>query len=155
TGFHLFKYLRENHPNKNVYYVIEEDSPELANIESYGNILYYKSKEHIKHVLLAQRIISSHHPDYLYPLRTKKFLEKVKAKKAIIPQCGPGNKNIDHFYGKSSPSFSTNLFLVSSNYEKSIVVNDLGYEPNEVKVTGLSRFDSLFKNDVTVQKQLL
>lgn len=155
TGYYFFKYMRENHPNKEVYYVIESDSPEIKNIKPYGNILYYKSKKHIKYVLMANRIISSHHPDYLYPLRTKKFLKKVKAKKIFIQHGVLGTKNIEHFYGKESPSFSTDLFLVSSDYEKSIVVNDFGYDPNEVMVTGLSRFDSLLKRDIVPKRQLL
>jgi len=155
TGYYFFKYMRENYPEKEVYYVIENDSPELRNIESYGNILYYKSMKHIKYILMAKRIISSHHPDYLYPLRTKEFLKKVKAKKVFIQHGVLGTKNIEHFYGKDSPSFSTDLFLVSSDYERDIVINDFGYRPDEVMVTGLSRFDSLFAQDVKIKRQLL
>src|SRR5699024_2035953 len=121
TGYHFFKYMRENYPDKQIYYVIEENSPELINVEKYGNILFYKSKKHILYTLLAIRIISSHHPDYLYPLRTKSFLRKVKAKKVFIQHGVLGTKNIEHFYGKNSPSFSTDLFFVSSDYEKNIV----------------------------------
>lgn len=155
TGFHFFKYMRENHPDKNVFYVIEEDSPELRNVKELGNILFYKSKRHIFHVLMASRIIGSHHPDYLYPLRTNEFKRKVKGLKVFIQHGVIGTKNIVHFYGKTSPSFQTDLFLVSSDLEKSIIVNDLGYNPEQVQVTGLSRFDSLFKKDITPKRQLL
>lgn len=155
TGYHFFKYMRNKHPEKEVYYVIEEDSPELRNIEEFGNILFYKSKRHIKYILMANRIIGSHHPDYLYPLRTKGFLQKIKAEKVFIQHGVLGTKNIEHFYGKKSPGFSTDLFLVSSDFEKNIVVNDFGYEPESVVVTGLSRFDSLLMNDIEPKKQLL
>src|SRR5699024_2315738 len=44
----------------------------------------------------------------------------------------------------------------SSEREKSMIVEDFGYSPDEVEVTGLSRFDSLFDSDVeTKPKQLL
>lgn len=33
TGYHFFKYMRENHPEKEVYYVIEEKSVEAKNVE--------------------------------------------------------------------------------------------------------------------------
>lgn len=155
TGFHFFKYMRENHPDKNVYYVIEEDSPELKNIKEYGNILYYKSKQHIFHVLMATRIIGSHHPDYLYPLRTDEFKRKVKAAKVFLQHGVMGTKNTVHFYSKRSSSFDTDLFLVSSDFEKNIIVRDFGYEPHEVNVTGLSRFDKLLLNDVPLKRQLL
>src|SRR5699024_2757828 len=78
TGYHLFKYLRDKYPTKNIYYVIEKDSPELERVQPLGNILFYKSKEHIRAILIATRIIGSHHPDYLYPLRTDEFKAKVK-----------------------------------------------------------------------------
>src|SRR5699024_11703882 len=48
TGYHFFKYVREKYPNKKIYYVIDPKSPELRNVSSYGNVLYSKSKEHIK-----------------------------------------------------------------------------------------------------------
>lgn len=155
TGYHFFKYMRKNHPNKNVYYVIEEDSPELKNIEHYGNILYFKSKKHILYVLAATRIIGSHHADYLYPLRTDEFKRKVKATKVFLQHGIIGTKNTVHFYGKTSNSFETDLFLVSSDFEKNIIIKDFGYKEKEVEITGLSRFDSLFKSDVKLKRQLL
>jgi len=155
TGYHFFKYMRKNHPEMNVFYVIEENSPELKNVSELGNVLYYKSKEHIKSVLFSTRIIGSHHPDYLYPLRTFEFMKKIKAKKVFIQHGVLGTKNTSNLYGKYSPSFDTDLFLVSSDYEKSIVVKDFEYQPSEVAVTGLSRFDGLFKDDITLKRQLL
>lgn len=155
TGYRFFEYMRKKHNANNCYYVIESDSPELENVKPLGNVLFYKSKKHIKYTLMARRIISSHHPDYLYPLRTDEFFKKVKAKKVFIQHGVLGTKNIEHFYSKNSPSFNTDLFLVSSDYEKQIVINDFGYNVNEVVVTGLSRFDSLFEPDVEIKRQLL
>lgn len=155
TGYRFFEYMRKKHPTNNCYYVIESDSPELENVSPLGNVLYYKSKKHIKYTLMAKRIISSHHPDYLYPIRTDEFNRKLKAKKVFIQHGVLGTKNIEHFYSKKSPSFSTDLFLVSSDYEKQIVINDFGYDKDEVIVTGLSRFDSLFEKDVELKRQLL
>lgn len=155
TGFHFFKYMRENHPEKNVFYIIEENSPELNNVLPYGNILFYKSKEHIKHVLMATRVIGSHHPDYLYPLRTKEFNKKVKAKKVFLQHGVMGTKNMVANYGKTAPGFSTDIFMVSSLFEKEMIVNDFGYDHKDVFITGLSRFDSLLKDDIKTEKQIL
>ncbi|WP_188496023.1 CDP-glycerol glycerophosphotransferase family protein [Pullulanibacillus pueri] len=155
TGLAFYKYVRKNHPNKNVYYVIEKDSPEFRNVEPYGNILDFKSKEHIWHVLMARKIVGSHHPDYLYPLRTNEFKKKVKAIKVFLQHGVMGTKNSVHFYGKNSPGFDVDMVFVSSDYEKDILVNDFQYRPEEVKVTGLSRFDTLLNGDVQVKRQLL
>src|SRR5699024_4221240 len=117
TGFRFFEYMRKMHPKEECYYVIEKDSPELKNVKELGNILYYKTKKHILYTLMAKRVISSHHPDYLYPLRSDKFMNQVKAKKVFIQHGILGTKNLEHFYSKRSPSFSTDLFLVSSEFE--------------------------------------
>lgn len=155
TGYHFFKHVRENQPKKNLYYVIDTESPEADNVIPYGNVVPFKSKEHIKMVLSATRVIGSHHPDYLYPLRTKEFKHKVKALKVFLQHGVMGTKNMVANYGKNASGFETDLFLVSSQNEKEMIVNDFEYDVDEVKITGLSRFDSLFKQDVKPKRQLL
>lgn len=155
TGYSFFKYMRTNHPEKNIYYVIEKDSPERDNVDPYGNVLEYRSKEHIKNTIIASKVISSHHPDYLYPLRTPIFKKKVKAVKVFLQHGVMGTKNMVANYGKKAHGFDTDVFLVSSDFEKDMIVKDFEYDPEEVYVTGLSRFDTLFENNVSVKKQLL
>ncbi|MCQ6276851.1 CDP-glycerol glycerophosphotransferase family protein [Bacillus sp. V3B] len=155
TGYHFFKYMREHHPEKNVYYVIEENSPERENVEPLGNVLIFKSKEHILHALIAKRIIGSHHPDYLYPVRTRRFRKAAKGIKVFLQHGIMGTKNMIANYGKSAPGFETDMFLVSSKFEKEMIVNDFGYDPKDVFITGLSRFDRLFSKDVSLKRQLL
>lgn len=155
TGYHFFKYMRENHPEKNVYYVIEEESPELRNVEPYGNVVFFRSIEHIKLTFIATRIIGSHHADYLFPIRTTEFAKKIKAKKVFLQHGVMGTKNMVANYGKNAPGFDTDLFIVSSEFEKEMIVNDFGYSEEEVVVTGLSRFDSLLAGDLPVKRQLL
>jgi CDP-glycerol glycerophosphotransferase len=155
TGYHFFRYMREKHPDKNVFYVVDKESPERRNVEPYGNVLYFKSKEHIKNTLMATRVISSHHPDYLYPVRTPKFKRKMKALKVFLQHGVMGTKNMVANYGKNALGFNTDIFLVSSDFEKNMIVNDFGYDPKEVFVTGLSRFDQLLNNDTAVKRQLI
>lgn len=155
TGYAFFKYMRTRRPEKNVYYVIDKDSPERVNVEKYGNVLEFKSKEHIWYTIIASKVISSHHPDYLYPIRTPKFKKKIKADKVFLQHGVMGTKNMVANYGKRAQSFETDLFMVSSDFEKEMIVNDFGYDSNEVFVTGLSRFDSLFAKDVEQKRQIL
>lgn len=155
TGYHFFKYMRNNFPNRNVYYVIEKDSPERKNVEALGNVLDFKSKKHILYSLVATRIIGSHHPDYLYPIRSAKFKKAVNGIKVFLQHGVMGTKNMVANYGKNALAFETDAFLVSSDFEKNMIVKDFGYSPKEVYVTGLSRFDSLLANDVEVKRQIL
>lgn len=155
TGYHFFKYMREKHPNKNVYYVMDTNSREYKNVEALGNILDFKSKEHIWNTVISTRIISSHHADYLYPIRTKRFKKAVKATKVFLQHGVMGTKNMIANYGKNAFGFDTDLFLVSSDFEKNMIVKDFGYSPNEVFITGLSRFDELFNQNIKLKRQLL
>src|SRR5699024_3306456 len=105
TGYAFFKYMRTEHPEKNVYYVIDKNSPERANVEKFGNVLDYQSIDHIFQTLIARKVISSHHPDYLYPLRTATFKKKVKADKVFLQHGVMGTKNMVANYGKNAPAF--------------------------------------------------
>ncbi|WP_068675318.1 CDP-glycerol glycerophosphotransferase family protein [Oceanobacillus sp. Castelsardo] len=155
TGYAFFRHMRENYPEKQVYYVIDPDSPEKRNVEKFGNVIDYRSKKHILYTLLAKKVISSHHPDYLYPIRTGTFKRRVKATKVFLQHGVMGTKNMVANYGKSAAGFDTDLFIVSSDFEKEMIVNDFGYHPKEVFVTGLSRFDTLFKKDIEIKRQIL
>src|SRR5699024_926818 len=97
----------------------------------------------------------SHHPYYIYPIRTQKFKQKLFAKKIFLQHGILGAKNMAAFYGKSSQQFESDMILVSSEKEKRIATEDLGYSDEEVAITGLSRFDSLLKNDIKPKRQLL
>lgn len=156
NGFRFFKYLREKHPEIEAYYVIRRDSVERRNVEPLGNVIVFGSAEHFKKIIQAKYICGTHHPDFLYPIRSKIYENHIHAKRIFLQHGVFGTKNIKPFYGKSVVNgFYTDLFITSSEKEKQIAITDLGYSDKEVAVTGLARFDSLFKNDLPVKKQLL
>jgi CDP-glycerol glycerophosphotransferase len=155
TGFHFFRYLRRHHPEIDAYYVLDRSSPEWSNVAPLGNVLAHRSREHVRVTLVADRVLGSHHPDLLYPLRTAAFRRAVGATKVFLQHGVMGTKWMVPNYGKGRGGFKTDLFLVSSEREKEYIVSDFGYDPREVVVTGLSRFDTLFEPDVPARKQLL
>src|SRR5690606_34880423 len=83
------------------------------------------------------------------------FKKKVKAVKVFLQHGVMGTKNMVANYGKHANGFEVDLFMVSSDFEKKIIVEDFGYSPKEVFVTGLSRFDTLFENDIEKKRQIL
>lgn len=155
TGFHFFRYLRERHPEIDAYYVIDPASPEYRNVAPLGNVLAPRSKEHIRAALTAERVLGSHHPDFVYPLRTRRFRRAVRATRVFLQHGVMGTKWMVPNYGKGTPGFETDLFIVSSEREKQYIVSDFGYDPGEVAVTGLSRFDALLTPDVAPRRQVL
>jgi len=156
NGYWLFRYLREQHPELDAHYVIQADSPERANVEPLGNVVLFGSREHIRLALRATKIVGTHHPDFLYPIRTREFNRAVRATRVFLQHGVMGTKWMADLYGKAAPGFETDLFVASSEREKEYLVGDFGYDPEEVVVTGLPRFDSLFAGDVAVNpRQLL
>jgi len=156
NGMHFFRYMREHHREIDAYYVIREDSPERRNLEGLDHVLTYRSVEHIDKVLQAERIVGSHHPDFLYPSRSPRFRRRVSAEKVFLQHGVTGAKWMVPNYGKQVSGFETSLVCVCSEREKEFFVNDFGYSPKEVAVTGFARFDALFAGDVpVVQRQIL
>ena len=51
-------------------------------------------------------------------------------------------KNVDSLFSVDSSS-SVDYFTASSEFEKNIIVNRMGYNPDKVPVTGLARWDGL------------
>lgn len=152
TGLSLFKYLIDNHPEIDARYVIDLNSPELVNLAGYEeHVVGHRSEEHVLLSLAANRIVGSHHPDYIYPTRRREFVRACQGLEVFLQHGVMGMKWMTQTYGKSAAGFSTDLFLTSSEREKTMIVQDFGYSPSEVEVTGLSRFDALFDSNVEVR----
>ena len=155
NGKAFFEYMRKNHPEKEVYYVIDFKSPEYNNIKHLGNVVDFKSKKHFELCLKATHFFCSHYIDYLYPLRSKNFKSKIKAKKIFLQHGVLGVKNLNKIYSNQKEIFDADMFCVSTEREKQIVIDDFGFNEAQVKLTGIPRFDSLFKNDIKIKRQLL
>ncbi|MDN5769127.1 MAG: CDP-glycerol glycerophosphotransferase family protein, partial [Humibacillus sp.] len=151
TGLAFFRFLRARHPEIDAYYVIDQSSPEVKNLEGLDHVVWHRSREHFEVSLRAQRFIGSHHPDYLFPTRLPQFRKAATGTKVFLQHGVMGTKWMVPNYGRNVAGFETDLFLVSSAREKEYIVDDFGYPPEEVAITGLSRYDTLFADDVAVQ----
>lgn len=59
NGYHLFKYLRENHSNRKVYYAINTMSSDYEKVKSYKNIIEFSSFKHYIYYFAASKNIST------------------------------------------------------------------------------------------------
>lgn len=143
TGLAIFEYLRDRHPEIDSRYVITADSPDRDKVRGPG-VVEFGSVAHLESVLAAERILSSHHPDYLLPLRGPAFVRAVTARRIFLQHGVLGTKNLTSTYGYEAPGFTAEAFLTSSERERQIVVEELGWPEDRVIVTGLSRHDRLF-----------
>ncbi|MBU8752340.1 CDP-glycerol glycerophosphotransferase family protein [Priestia megaterium] len=156
NGYFFFKYCREHYPNEKIYYVINQDSPHLDRVEKYGNVIYHSSWKHKIYMLVANTYISAWaFEECSYPRPKQQFInmfkKKLETKKNVSLQHGVIIHNIAPYLHKER--YNQDLIISSSDYEKKIIMNTLGYEEDEVAVTGLARFDNL--HDISVKKQIL
>ncbi|GGH99989.1 CDP-glycerol glycerophosphotransferase family protein [Mammaliicoccus vitulinus] len=155
NGYHFFKYMRMEHPEEEVYYVIDRNSDERKKVEPFGNVIYFKSKEHFELMIKADVICSTHHTELLFPSHEASYVKKIRAKRVFLQHGVLGTKNLTQINGKQLKDFNVDMFITSSKREKQIVNRDLLFDDYQTKVTGLSRFDELFKNNVEEKNQIL
>ena len=151
TGLAFFRYLRASHPEIDAYYVIDPDSPEVRNLERSGQRRRVPVQGARGSGAEGRTVHWLAPPDFLYPTRLPQFRRAVRGVKVFLQHGVMGTKWMVPNYGRNSPGFETDLFLVSSEREKEYIVSDFGYRPEQVAVTGLSRFDTLFAGDVPVK----
>ena len=54
NGYHLFKYIRSNYPDKDFYYAINKKSKYYNKVKLYGNIIQFGSFKHWIYYLSAK-----------------------------------------------------------------------------------------------------
>ncbi|MCO7180145.1 CDP-glycerol glycerophosphotransferase family protein [Lactococcus formosensis] len=155
TGLAFFKYLQDNHSKEyDIYYILSKNSDEFDNLKGYEkNIVIYKSAQHFELIFKADAVAHSHSSLYAYPLLTDYTdVYRNNVKKLFLQHGIIGVRDLTYLYGKN-PMF-TNHFIVSSEREKKIIEN-MGYDSEEVHITGLSRFDRLMEGtDASRTKEL-
>jgi len=149
NGFQLFRYIRRTHPGRRAYYVIDAGSPDRARVAEFGNVVDRFSREHIRATFMASRLIGSHHAEYLLASRDRRAARWARGVRVFLQHGPTASKNVVLNYGRQGTAERpTERFLVTSELEKRIVVEDYGYRPHQVSVTGFARFDQLFAGDV-------
>ena len=143
NGYWLFRYIREHHPEqKHVYYPIHFNCPDYQKIKLLGNGIKIGSFKHHIYFWAAQKNISAHVGNgFPAPFMCRQFLmlglyrfQNIFLQHGII-------KDVLHFlYAEVN---KIDLFICSTEAERQAVIRDMGYRPEQVKVTGLCRYDGL------------
>ncbi len=154
NGYWLFRYIREQHPEqKHVYYPIRFDCPDYEKIKPLGNAIRIGSFRHHIYFWAAEKNISAHVGNgFPASFMCRQFLmmgcyrfQNIFLQHGIIynrlPYLNADVNKID-------------LFFCSTETERQSVIRDMGYRPEQVKVTGLCRYDNLY-NFTVKKKQVL
>ena len=148
SGIKVYDHFIENHPEMPVYFLIKKDSSELKNVKSAQRIIYFGSFKHLVFMYAAKLFVSTEGKghSYFWGERNGLVSRAIKFKKYIFLQHGIiGLKKIDYIFSTKS-IYSPNLFVASSQFEKQLIDEHLGYgksKKKEVIVTGLPRFDDI------------
>lgn len=143
NGYHLFRWIRTHEPRRRAYYVVAADSPDRARVEPLGHVVVHGSRRHQWLTLLASRFLATHHAEYLFASRSRRMVRHARGLRVALRHGILGTKDMTPLYGQPSRGYRTDLMLTSSRRERSIVVQDLGYRPGQVHVTGMPRLDAL------------
>lgn len=148
NGYAFYKYLREN-TNVNAYYTIESNAPDYGKIKSDPHVLAFGSPEHFEISFKAGVLLGTHDLENLLPYKPARgFFNYEDTVKVFLQHGVLGRKRVE--YHKKYYDLPFDLFIVSSEPEKyDVVMRKLGYEDEDVAITGLARFDSLPRDNKT------
>ena len=145
NGFYFFEYCMANQKN-NVYFILDKASPQWEYMQRYRkNIIPASSFRHILYLMTADLLISPdgrHHAYTWKPMPNPVTRELNKQKLYFLQHGVLALKNVNYLFGVDSSS-SVDYFTASSEFEKKIIVNNMGYDPSRVPVTGLARWDGV------------
>lgn len=145
NGMHLFKYINSlKNNNINVYFAISSDCEDYQKIKKYGKVLDINSLRYKIYFLMAKNIISSHADEWVINAlgKDREYLKDLYKFNFIFLQHGIIKNNLSQWLHKQNKNIK--LFITSVEEEYSSIVNgQYAYDYQNVKLTGLPRYDTL------------
>lgn len=145
NGWAFFCYMRRQHPEQPVYYVIDEQSPDYQKAAAFDadHLLLFKSKKYLDTLFAANVLLFTETPHALYPSRSPMPLNVLPPKMILLQKQVLGLEDVRGSLGYSTRSFPIDLALASSKTEERFLQQTLEYPENKIRLTGLARFDQL------------
>ena len=146
NGYWFYKYMKENHPEISIKYVIDSKSPDVDKI-SMEDRIQYRSREHYYYLLYSKYLISaeimgfSPNEQLYYRLNKYNFL-KLKGKKIFLQHGITGGFN-SYLLPQNT---KLDLFICGAKPEYDFMISSFNYSESCAKLTGFARFDNLLSN---------
>ncbi|MBR1988386.1 MAG: CDP-glycerol glycerophosphotransferase family protein, partial [Clostridia bacterium] len=147
NGYWFFKYLRENHPEQKVVYIINKKSPDYQKVASLGKTCNFRTIQHWFYYFLCSKEISTH-PTFKPTYYLNKKLWK---NKTYFLQHGV----IRDYTGYVAKNINLKLFVTSAYKEYEFIKDKYGFNDNVVHLLGLPRHDNLMFNVINKQQILI
>jgi CDP-glycerol glycerophosphotransferase (TagB/SpsB family) len=145
NGFVFFKYLRENHPEINAYYLIEsKNNEDYEKAKQLGNVVEYNSKEHHLALFFASYLLSTH-VGYITPwsfVCYKTFFKWMNNAKFVLLNHGMTKEDMSAVLNRRVTG--VDLFITANQVDYDAIAKDsrYGYDLNQVVLTGYARYDN-------------
>lgn len=140
---HLYRYLSENHPDLNIFFVLRKTSYDWQRLRSLKfNLLEFNSNAHHLALLNADHLISSHADHYVTNLLDRKWYSDMLNYRYTFLQHGVTQNDLSNWLN-SKP---IDLFITVTPEEFNSIVGKktrYKYSKKEVSLTGLPRHDTL------------
>lgn len=143
NGLAFLTYLGAHQPQIDARFVLDANSPDMSLARAAGRVIERGSVEHVEASFAADILATTHHPEYILPLHANDLNRHIHARRVFLQHGILGTKWIANLYGRGVQGFNPSLFVASSERERAIITGDLGFPGEQVKVTGLTRFDRL------------
>ena len=153
NGYHMYRYIRQNHPELEAYYVIDENSPDMPKVVPYGNVVRRKSIKHYLLFIAAEYKISTHIAGYSpHIFFYTKYVNKIHWRgKKIFLQHGVIINDLKALYYEKT---LVDLFVCGAKPEYEFIASHFHYN-GQVKYTGLARYDALHELELKPQILLM
>lgn len=144
NSYHFFKYCRINKPKKNIYYIIDKESPQYNNIKEYGNIIQYDSFKHKLYLMQAKKFISAYNfHKFSYPsneIEFYRYIEKHISAEKIFIQHGVAMNSAPYYHQNIN---KYDYMLTSTQKETNMLIDKYKWDDKHIMKTGLARYDNL------------
>ncbi|MCT4352367.1 glycosyltransferase [Streptomyces sp. Je 1-79] len=147
NSYHLFKWIRQNHPERKVYYSINGDSPDWDKVARHGQVIDRLSWRHRAYLLHAERLINAYDLEaYLgFPgLNKRAFLrgygDLLRYKRVFLQHGVVYNDVVASIHAQAT---NVDMVLTTGRSERAYYAEHCGYGYERVAATGLPRFDAL------------
>ncbi|MDO4834707.1 MAG: CDP-glycerol glycerophosphotransferase family protein, partial [Bacillota bacterium] len=153
NGETLFRYAVGKNDNARKYFLLDEKSPDYDRMKKFGKVLSPNSLKYKLLFLCSDLIISSHADAWVTNALGKKgkYYSDMLRFRFVFLQHGITKDNLSRWLGKRNKNIKC---LITAAYEeyRSFIDGQYGYTENEVKLTGLPRYDLLHNN---ISKRIL
>ncbi|EOI3555015.1 CDP-glycerol glycerophosphotransferase family protein [Cronobacter dublinensis] len=158
TSYFLFKKIKNSKTKNIYYYVIKKGALTFNNLSGFENVVYYGTLKHFIIFIQAHTYVFSDSLRDVFHHWSDVHQEHSHKRKVFLQHGVFATSRAKGYYDKNSMLCRHELphkFIVSSDYESTLLQKQFGFKKDELAITGLTRFDYLPTKNTKKSKTIL